>query len=173
MCPTNYNRIAFALSALLLATPLLAQDNGKSAPVQEDPILRSIDRSKPAEETLMLPSDPDRSTDRKVQEDLLLSGLNEEPRNTARADIDRQPPAPEDKPEVVDSAVDRDPVLQTNTGQEVTSDVTKDRVKRPKRSERKQQEAEPQGDRDSRLIPKPKESSVQEDPLLRSIDPRG
>ena len=31
MSPTNYNRIAFALSALLLASPLLAMDSSSAA----------------------------------------------------------------------------------------------------------------------------------------------
>lgn len=172
MSPTNYNRIAFALSALLLASPLLAQDSGKRGPVQEDPILRSIDRTEPAEETLALPSDPDRFRDRKVQEDPLVSGMNEAPRKKPPAQTDQKPQPQQDKPTSVDSEVERDPILQTNTGKEAAYDPAKDEKEPPKRTERKRREAKPQSDHDSRLVPKPKESSVQEDPLLRSIDPR-
>jgi hypothetical protein len=173
MSPTKYNRIAFALSALLLATPLSAQDGVKKGPVQEDPILRSIDRTEPAEESLALPSDPERSSDRKVQEDPLVSGLNEAPPKKPATQTDQKPQPQQDEPTTVDSKVERDPILRTNTGQEAASDPAKDEKEPPKRTERKRRDAEPQSERDSRLVPKPKESSVQEDPLLRSIDPRG
>lgn len=172
MSRTKYKRIAFVLSALLLASPLLAQEGGTRGPVQEDPILRSIDRTESAEEALALPSDPDRFSDRKVQEDPLVSGLNEAPRKKPPAQSDQKSQPQQDKPTTVNTEVERDPILQTNTGEEAASDPAKDEKEPPKQTERKRREAEPQNDRDSRLVPKPKESSVQEDPLLRSIDPR-
>ncbi|MBA2239251.1 MAG: hypothetical protein H0W24_11210 [Lysobacter sp.] len=171
MSPTKYHCIGFTLSALLLASPLSAQEGGKTGTVQEDPILRSIERTEAAEETLVLPSDPDQAFDREVQEDPLVSGLDEEPRKKPQARTDRKSRPQQDKQATVDSAVERDPILQTSTGHDAASDQVKDEKETPKRTEPKRRLAEPETDRDLPLVPEPKDSSVQEDPLLRSIDP--
>jgi hypothetical protein len=171
MSPTKYHCIGFALSALLLASPLSAQDGAKRGPVQEDPILRSIERTEAAEETLVLPSDPDQAFDREVQEDPLVSGLDEEARKNPQVQTDRKSQPQQDKQAPVDSAVERDSILQTNTGHDAASDPARDGKEPPKRTELKGRVAEPVSDPDLGLVPTPKDSSVQEDPLLRSIDP--
>jgi hypothetical protein len=172
MSPAVY-RVAFvALSTCLFAAPVCAQDKGTRGVVQEDPILRSADRAQAADEdSLELPSDAERSRDSKVQEDPLLSGLND------RASATTKPAPPKDagdRPaeqapvsQPADAKVERDPILGEKADR-------KPAAKRTRRSDRDQQtQDEEQPDADRRLVPKPKDSSVQEDPLMRSVDPPG
>jgi hypothetical protein len=165
-------RVAFVAMSMWLfaAAPACAQDKGNRGVVQEDPILRSTDQVQAADEdSLELPSDAERARDSKVQEDPLLSGLSD------RASATTKPVPPKDAGDrpaeqapaslPTDAAVERDPIVGEKNER-------KPAPKRTRGSDRDQQaQEEEQSDADRRLVPKPKDSSVQEDPLMRSVDP--
>jgi hypothetical protein len=173
MSPTIY-RVAFvALSTCLFAVPVCAQDKSTRGAVQEDPILRSADLAQAdSEGSLELPSDAERSRDSKVQEDPLLSGLSDRASATAKPappkkDAGDRPVEQASAPQPAETEVERDPILGEKADRKPPS-------KRTRRSDRDQQgQDEEQPDADRRLVPKPKDSSVQEDPLMRSVDPPG
>lgn len=161
---------AFVLAASLMTVSAWAQEAAKRAPVQEDPILRSIDDQPAEKDELALPTDADATKDRKVQEDPLLSGLNREPAKPERKQSEAVPQQKQ-APIQADSQVERDPLLNAQRERDDNSGGEKPSAKRQRRDEREQKRDESQSDSDARLVPKPKQSAVQEDPLLRTVDP--
>ncbi len=170
----SFNKLDILLLALVafsVASPCSAQDVPKRGALQEDPILRSVDSAEPSEEMLSLPSDPQRVRDSKVQEDPLLSDLDGGRQERHPTAAGKRTQRQDDSPAAIESDVERDPILGQRSKAPPASTPDKKQA-RPKRHKRKRQDTKQQSERDSRLVPKPKDSSVQEDPLLRSVDPR-
>ncbi len=160
--------IFVVLSAMTASA--IAQETAKSKVVQEDPILTEVQaRDRDEDDALTLPSDPENAADNKVQEDPLLRPAQTDADHageTSRA-VEKAMPAPQQnsvsEPRV---KVQEDPILDSPP-----SVSTQKSTPRDDNSTGMPAKVEPEADKETRLVPKPKDNAVQEDPLLRTGTP--
>ena len=153
-----------------MATSAIAQETAKSKVVQEDPILTEVQpRDRDRDDALTLPSDPENAANNKVQEDPLLRPVQASADNAAEASraVEKAMPAPQqDSASEPRAKVQEDPMLDLPAS-----------VSRQKPTPRDDNRAgmpakvEAEADKETRLVPKPKDNAVQEDPLLRTGTP--
>ena len=157
--------IFVVLSAM--AASAMAQDTAKSKVVQEDPILTEVQpRDRDDDDAMTLPSDPENAIDNKVQEDPLLRPVQTDADNAGEASraVDKAMPAPQqDSVSEPRAKVQEDPMLDLPPSVLLQKPTPRDdnRMGMPAK-------VELEADKETRLVPKPKDNAVQEDPLLRT-----
>ncbi len=153
-----------------IAVSAMAQDTAKSKVVQEDPLLTAVQsRDSDEDDALALPSAPENSDDNKVQADpLLRPAVTADASASERKRTDEQAtPVPEQNSVSQPRAkVQADPILDSSP-----PDVPQKSRPREDGETGMPARAEPEASKETRLVPKPKDKAVQEDPLLRTGTP--